>query len=290
MGQDLNLQRGARNVKNNVERAANQATMSPWMEALLRLGYLVRGVVYGVIGLLALQAALGVGGTLTDPKGAIAAIGGTPLGGILLYIILVGLLSYGLWGLIRAIVDNRVTGSKGIVERIGYAISGISYLVLGLAVYNPILGGVAPAQNGSQTSQIQQATGTILSKPWGAWVVALGGLIIVAVGLVQISRGLHPGLDKQLKPYALSGSERRWIIRLGRLGLPARGIVFALIGLFLILAAATNNPSQAKGIDGVLASLLHQPFGPWLLAIVALGLIAFGLYSAMSGVWLRIRR
>ena len=291
MRQDIDLERGARTIKHNVQRAANQATMSPWMEALLRLGYFVRGVVYGVIGLLALEAAFGGGGALTDPKGAIAAIGGTSLGGILLYVILVGLVSYGLWGLIRAIIDpqNNGTSAKGIIERVGYAVSGISYMALGYAVYNPVQGGIASAR-GSQTAQIQQTTGTIMSKPWGAWVVALGGIIMVVVGCVQIYRGIQPSFDRQFKPYALKTSQRKWIIRLGHIGMPARGLVFALVGLFLLLAAITNNPSQAKGIDGVLASLLHQPFGPWLLGIVALGLIAFGLYSAMSGFWLRIRR
>jgi hypothetical protein len=279
-------------VKGDVQKVANDATMSPVMEALMRLGYLVRGVVYGVIGLLALQVVVGGGGALTDTQGAIAAMGKTTLGGVLLYVILAGLVGYGLWGLIRAVLDplHKGTDAKGIAERVGYAVSGISYLLLGLATYNLIQGGASAAHNGAQTAQIQQTAGTILSKPWGAAVVALGALIMMGVGLLQVYQGVHPGFDQQFKAYALNNSQRKWITRLGRFGAAARGLVFTLIGVFLLLAAYHNDPSRAQGIEGVLASLLRQPYGLWLLGIVALGLLAFGIYSAMSGVWLRLKR
>jgi hypothetical protein len=262
------------------------------METLLRLGYLVRGVVYGVIGLLALQVVLGGGGTLTDTQGAIAIMGGTPLGGILLYAILAGLVGYGLWGLIRAIVDplHKGTDAKGIAERIGYVISGISYLLLALATYNLITGRASAAHNGAQTAQTQQTVGTILTQPWGAWVVGLVALIIIGAGLLQIYQGVQRNFNQQFSSYALSSNQQKWIVRLGRFGAAARGLVFTLIGIFLFLAAYNNDPSRAKGIEGVLASILQQPYGLWLLAIVALGLIAFGIYSALSGFWLRLKR
>jgi len=88
----------------------------------------------------------------------------------------------------------------------------------------------------------------------------------------------------------LSSNQRKWIDRLGRFGTAARGVVFTLVGMFLFLAAFHHDPSHAKGIDGVLTALLHQPYGAWLLGVVALGLVAFGIYSAMSGLWLRLKR
>lgn len=286
------IQGRADNLKQEGKKVAREATTSPLVETLLRLGYVVRGVVYGVIGLLALQMVVGGGGKLTDTQGAIAVIGKTPLGGVLLYVILAGLVGYGLWGLIRAIVDplHKGTDAKGIAERVGYAISGISYLLLGLATFSLITGGASAARSGAQAAQTQQITGTILSKPWGAWVVALVALIVMGAGVLQIYQGFHPSFDQQFKPYALSSGQRKWIARVGRFGAAARGLVFTLIGLFLFLAAYHNDPSRAQGIDGVLASLLHQPYGPWLLGVVALGLIAFGVYSALSGFWLRLKR
>jgi hypothetical protein len=115
-------------------------------------------------------------------------------------------------------------------------------------------------------------------------------LIVMGVGLFQVNQGIQPQFNRQFTPYALSARQRTWIDRVGRFGMAARGLVFMLIGLFLFLAAYHHDPSRAQGIDGVLTSLLQQPYGIWLLGIVALGLIAFGVYSALSGVWLRLKR
>jgi hypothetical protein len=120
--------------------------------------------------------------------------------------------------------------------------------------------------------------------------VGIVGVIVIGVGLIQIIRGIRRDFDLQFKPYALNSDQLHWFIQSGRFGMAARGVVFMLVGLFLALAAFQRNASQAKGIDGVLAALLHQPFGPWLLGVVALGLIAFGIYSAMCGFILRFKR
>ena len=292
MGTNSRSRKAVAHLEQKGKQVAHDATMSPLMENLLRLGYLVRGLVYGVIGLMALLIVIGGGGALTDTQGAIAIMGGAAGGGILLYAVLVGLASYGLWGLVRAVADpmHKGTDTKGIAERVGYAISGISYLLLALATYGLITGRAAAAQNGAQTAQTQQTVGTLLSQPWGALLVMLIALIVMGVGLFQVNQGIQPQFNQQFTPYALNTRQRTWITRVGRFGMAARGLVFMLIGLFLFLAAYHHDPSRAQGIDGVLASLLQQPYGIWLLGIVALGLIAFGVYSALSGVWLRLKR
>jgi hypothetical protein len=289
MGQESHLRGRAESAKQSAKAAANQATVSPLMETMLRLGYLVRGAVYGVIGLLALEVAIGGGGKITDPQGAISQLGQTTLGDILLYVILIGLVGYGLWGLIRGIVDpqHRGTKPKGIVMRVGYAISGISYILLGAATLNLIEKG---STGNGQTAQLQKTIATILTQSWGQIVVALIGLIVIGIGFAQIYQGINPTFERQFRPYALNPARRGRIVRFGRVGMPARGIVFTLIGLFLFLAAVNHNPGQAQGIDGVLSSLLQQPSGPYLLAIVAVGLLFFGFFSAMCGIWLRARR
>jgi hypothetical protein len=280
-----NVNEAARDAKN----AAGNAVDSPALEGLLRLGYVARGLVYGMIGLLALKAATGGRGQFTDQQGAIAALARTQWGDILLYVIFAGLVGYGLLGLIRAVFDPLHKGSdaKGMVERIGYAVSGISYLFLAYATYNLIRGAAAAAKSGAQGQQLRQGAGTIMSKPWGPWVIGLIGLVVIGVGVAQIVRATRRNFDQQFQPFALSASQRMWIDRLGRFGTAARGVVFALVGVFLFQAAYFHDPKRAQGIDGVLASILHQPYGIYLLVVVALGLIAFAVYSVLSAVWLR---
>ena len=249
MSTKTRIQGTANNFRHEGTQVAREAAASPLMETLMRLGYLVRGLVYGMIGLLAVQVALNRGGTLTDTQGAIVALGQTPLGTILLYAILVGLMGYGLWGLIRAIFDplHKGTDLKGIAERIGFAVSGISYGLLAAATYGLITGAANAAQGGAQTTQTQQATASILSNSWGPIVVAAVGIIVIGVGLLQIIQGLGPNFKRQFQPYALDAQQQKWIERIGRFGMASRGVVFAMIGVFLFLAAYRHDPESSAG-------------------------------------------
>lgn len=283
MSTNSSIKRQAGNLKQEGKQAIQSATTSPLMEKLIRLGYMMRGLVYGVIGLLALQVAIGSGGKLTDQQGAIAALGGTPLGQVLLYVMLAGLIGYALWGFIRAVVDplQEGTDAKGIAQRVGYMVSGISYGLLALSTYGLITAKTTAAASGAQGAQTQQATASILTQPWGPWVVALAAAIVIGVGLLQIYTGLRPKFNPQFQLAGRAGSARKWLEWAGRFGTVARGIVFSLIGVFLLQAATQHNASRAQGFDGVLTALLQQPYGTLLLGVVAAGLIAFGIYSAM---------
>ncbi len=253
------------------------------MEKLIRLGYVVRGLVYGVIGLLALKVATGSGGALADQQGAIAAVGRATGGKVLLSVVLAGLVIYALWGLIRALVDplHQGHGAKGIAYRLGYLVSGIAYGLLAVATYGLITAGASAARTGAENAQARHTTASILSHPWGPWVVALAAVIVIGVGLFEIYQGLRRNFDRQYQLAGRTENVRKWIKRLGRFGTMARGVVFMLAGVFLFLAAYHHHASRAQGIDGVLRALLHQSYGPWLLGVVAAGLIAFGIYSAM---------
>jgi len=292
MGMQTGIGRGANSFKQAGGNAIRGVTTSRAMETLMRLGYIVRGLVYGMIGLLALQVAVGIGGSLDDPQGAIVALGKTPLGTLVLYGILLGLVGYGLWGFIRAIADPLHKGSdaKGIAMRVGYAVSGISYLLLALATYGLITGATSAAQNGAQTTQTQNTAASVMSNSWGPIAVGVAGIIVMVIGAIQVFQGIKSTFDKQFDPYALTLYQRTWIDRLGRFGTAARGLVFGLIGFFLLSAGLNHNANKAQGIDGVLNALLHQPAGPILLGVVALGLVAFGVYSGMSGILLRFKR
>lgn len=283
---------GIRESANRLEQEARGTTASRLMETWMRFGYVVRGLVYVVIGVFAFKTAMGAGGALEDPQGAIASLGKTPLGGAVLYGVLLGLCGYASWGLIRAVFDplHKGTHPKAILVRVGFAVSSLAYTLLAFATYRLITGGNTAARNGAQAAQTQQTTASILSNPWGPWVVVIVATIVTGFGVSQVFQGLRPDFHRQFQPYALSSSQRTWMDRLGRFGTAARGVVFALVGISLLLAAFHHDPSLARGVDGVLTALLHQPHGTSLLGVVALGLVAFGLYSAMSGIWLRFKR
>jgi hypothetical protein len=272
-----------------VTGAGRDAAFSPLMEALARLGYGVRGLVYITMGLLALGVASGGGSAPADQQGAIEAIGRQPAGLVLLWVVLVGLVGYALWGLVRAVWDPLHKGHdlKGVLTRIGYVVSSASYALLVMPTYGYIKDAGRPPQSGAQT---QQSVASIMSKPWGPPAIGVLGLVIVAVGLYQVYQGLNASFDKQFETYAMTAQQLRWATQLGRLGTATRGLILALVGGALCLAGLQANPRQAIGIDAALTTLRHQPYGVWLLGIAALGLMAFGAFSLLSAAWFRLKR
>jgi hypothetical protein len=283
-----NTESTVENVKNEAQQAAQKTMDNPWIERLVRLGYAVRGLLYGVVGVLAFDVVLGRGGATTDKNGALATIAAQPFGKFLLILIVVGLIGYALWGFIRAVLDplQRGTDPKGIAQRIGYVVSGLSYGALIL----PTVGLITGSGNGGGGNGPQDWTATLMVQPFGPWLVGLIGLIGIGGGLGQIAQGVTTDFKKDFKLDEMSPTERAAFTWIGRAGLVARGVVFAMLGFFLIQAALNTDPNRAKGLDGALQTLLQQPFGPWLLGLVALGLTAFGLYSLLSARWIQVRK
>jgi hypothetical protein len=275
-------------IKADVKKAGQKAAFSPLLETLTRLGYGVRGLIYITIGLLAVQVALGKGGKLASPQGAIAAIGKQPAGTILLWIVLFGIISYSLWGVVRAVFDPLHKGNdlKGLLARGGFLVSAFGYAILVWPTYSYITGASQTA-NGSQT---QKFIATIMAMPWGRWAIGVLGLGVLAGGLYQIYLGLSAGFERQFQTYDLTSKEVKLVTDIGRFGTSARGVVFAVVGGLIGFAAYRANPSQPIGMDAALTTLVHQPYGIWLLGIVAVGLIAFGFYSMLSALWFRLKR
>jgi hypothetical protein len=276
---------GAQEVQAAAQTAAVQAI--PWVEKLARFGYVAKGVVYTIIGLLALQLALGQGGEATGPEGALSAIGEQPFGRTLLAIMAAGLLAYALWRFVQAAVDPERKGkdAKGLAQRAGYVASGITYGALGLLAGRMALG----QAGGGDGGQAQQDwTARLLAQPLGVWLVALVGLVVIGIGLYQLYYGASGKFRKELKLHEMSSTETTWATRSGKLGYAARGVVYAMIGGFFVLAALRSNPQEAGGFGQALAELARQPYGPWLLGAVALGVFCYGLYSFVQARYRRI--
>jgi hypothetical protein len=274
-------------MKADGKRAAKKAAYSPFMEALARLGYAVRGVIYITIGVIALESATGKAATPADQIGAIAAIGRLSNGRIILWVVLGGLISYALWGLIRAVLDPFGKGldRSGLLARGGYLLSAATYAFFALATYQLLRG-----TGGGGSNQPMQFVGKMMTVPAGQLLVGALGLGVLLGGLFQIYAGITENFDQRFKPYALTADQLNAAKQMGKFGTVVRGIVLGLVGFFIILAASAADPSKARGFSGALSYLGQQPYGLWLLGVVAVGLIFLGLYSMMSAAWFRLKR
>lgn len=275
-------------IQKEGKKVAEEAAFNPWMERLTRLGYAVKGFLYVAIGFIAITGALGRSNTPADQIGAIVSLRKLPYASIFLWVILIGLVSYSLWGVIRAVLDPLHKGHdlKGLLTRGGFLLSAVTYATFVIPTYHLIHGGTSGA--GAQSNV--KLVSSVMNMPMGRWLIALVGLGGIAAGLYQMYSGIRMDFDQFYKPYALSSEQFKIAKEMGRFGTIARGIVFGIVGGFLVLAAYQADPGHARGFDGAFKYLAHQPYGIYLLAIIALGMIAFGLYSIMMGAWMRLKR
>ena len=260
---------------------------SPFIAKLARLGYAAKGVLYLVVGLLAGASALGLGGRATGSRGALQTLIEQPFGKFLLGAVAVGLIGYSIFQFIRAVEDpeNEGDDGKALMKRAGFFISGVIHASLFLAAARLLVG---RSSGGGDDSGAQSWTSTIMDYPLGRWLVAAIGLGIVIYGVYQIVRAWKAKLSEHMVLDDLSDSSRTLVRRVSRFGMGSRGVVFAIIGSLLVVAAWQYDASEAKGLGGALATLERQPFGPWLLGLVALGLIAYGLYQFVMSRYRRM--
>ncbi|MGI9023764.1 MAG: DUF1206 domain-containing protein [Acidimicrobiales bacterium] len=264
-------------VKERSQNAAERASQSTWLEGLARAGLATRGVLYLVVAALAVQVARGEGDERADKQGVLQAVVRQPLGRVLLLVMAIGLGGYALWRFVEAIVgpDDDDGSTKAKLKRVGYAARGLLYTAFLVSAVQLFISSGDKAGAESQPDW----TARVLNWPGGTWLVVATGVAIIAGGVYVGWRGLATKFRKRLKAGEMSRAERRWILGFGSVGMVARMIVFAMIGVFLISAALQHDPNQAVGIDGALKRLAERSYGPVLLVVVALGLAAYGVYS-----------
>lgn len=270
-------------------QAANAAVRSPGAVALARFGYVVRGIVYGLIGLLAAETAVGMpSDTSSDTSGAILTIYQQPFGQYLLGGVIIGLLSYAIWNVLSALFDLEKRGSdaRGLSSRLGFLIGGISYGALGLAAVGVLLGSAAAGRGSDAVAR--DWTATFLDMPYGVGLVVAAGVVVLISALTQLFIAVTADFAQRLAMERSFGVTRILVHGLGRLGYAALAVVLSLVGLFLILAALEHNPGEARGLGGALVELAAQPFGHVLLGIVAAGMVAYGLFSLAEARYRRI--
>jgi len=246
-----------------------------WVEKAARVGYATKGVVYLLIGGLAGTAALRWGGRTTDSTGALAALLEQPFGELLLMVIAAGLAGYSMWRFVQGVFDAERKGSrpKAIGVRLGYVGSGLIHAGLAWTALKLSLGWPSVAGDDPR-----QETRELMSLPFGPWLVAAVGCGVCAFGFVQLYKSYSKKFCRRLESQEMTPGQKQFACRSGQLGLTARGVVFLIVGSFFLSAARRHDSSQAGGLAEALHALEAQPYGSVLLALVALGLIAYGLF------------
>lgn len=258
------------------------------IHAVAHAGYAARGVIYLIIGGMAGLAAFGPGGATTGSRGALGELLGAPFGKTMLAIMALGLLCYATWRALQAIMDadGHGTGAKGLAIRGGLAVSAITHTGLAFFAGSLLFGwGAGSGTGGSGDGSGQDWTAWLLSQPFGPWLVAGVGVVIAGAGVAHFFKAWTAGFEKY---FVMSERERAVISPICRFGLAARGLVFLIIGGFLIVAAIQHDSSEARGLSGVLQTLQQQSFGNVLLAILAFGLLAFAAYSLIEARYRKV--
>jgi hypothetical protein len=277
-----------KNIKRQGEAVVEDVAASPWTERLARFGYATKGVVYIVVGGLATMTALGLGGETTDLRGALRKIETKPFGKVTLATVAFGLIGYVIWRWVQALADTESKGTKlkGLAVRVGYFSSGLVYAGLAYTAAKILFDVDEPDSSSSKTQEDWIAR--VLRLPFGRTAVILTGLFVVGFGLYQIYKGIKAKFRERLKLGEMDEAKDDWAKWSGRIGYAARGLVFCIIGFFVIEAARHFNPDEAKGLDEALATLAENYYGAWALGTVAVGLIAYGFYMLVEARYRQI--
>ena len=273
--------RGSRNARYAGRRAANSGAM----RFLARAGLAARGIMYAIIGWIAVEVAFGHSRQQADRTGALHSISSTPVGAILLWLLVIGFFGMALWRLSEALYGSPGTTGRKASQRLAAFARAIIYAVIAYGILKYTLGKGGPASSDTQSVDL---TATLLKHPGGKVLVVVIGLAFIGGGLYLAYQAWRKKFRRDLELGQMRARTRRVVEWLGRYGGIARGIVFVTAGIFLVVAAVDAEPQQAKGIDSSLRALAATPLGPWLLVLVAIGLIMFGLFSCCEAKWIRL--
>jgi hypothetical protein len=270
-----------------VETEALQVERSRPFELLVRAGFATRALTYGVIGGIALALAVGAGRAPAAPnqQGALALIAQAPLGRVALAVAAAGLLAYALWKLGQALFGRGPEGGGGpkLTDRVANAAGGVVYLAFFVVAVRILFG----SSSGGSSQPSKTAAG-VLGWPGGPVLVAIAGGALIAISLYQAYDAIRGNFADDSKLAEMSARVRRAFMVLGRIGLVARGLVFAIVGYFVLKTAIDFNPRDAVGLDGALARVHREPLGTVLLALAAAGLLVFSIYSLFEARYRRL--
>lgn len=269
-----------------VQAAGRRASQSGPLQFLARGGLAARGVLYVLIGYLAIRIAFGKSGKAADRQGALQTVAQTSGGRAILWLLAVGFAGLAIWHFIEAVRGQPGPDGAKVGKRLASLARGIFYAAVCASTVAFVIGAGGP---GSSDQKSKDYTGRVMHDvPAGRWLVLLVGLGFIAGGIRLAVAALRRNFERDLKTEQMSPPVRRVVETLGMVGRTTRAVVFAAAGVFLVYAAITFDPKKAKGVDGTLREFATTSVGPWLLVLVALGLVVFGLYCFCEARWRRL--
>jgi hypothetical protein len=266
-----------------VQSAPDIAEIRPWVAPIVRLGYAAKGLIYTLVGLLAFRLAVGLGGRITDASGVLQAFVPQPFGRMVLAAVGTGLLAYGVWHGVVAVVGrrrNRVRSEW--IERGLMAIKGFVYGSVGWEALQLVF--EARAESPSAEEVAHEA----MQVPFGDWLILLVGIGVASYGLAQIWMAWTNRFDEEVDVPRLRREGLAWMLRVGRAGVGARGLILMVMGLALVRAGVAERASQASGMAESLWTLFAQPYGDWLLAATGAGLVCYGAFEVLNARYARV--
>lgn len=250
-----------------------------WFARFARFGYMAKGAVYLITGVLAAQAAFTLQ-TAPDTTNTLYAILTQPFGMAMLTLVVFGLSGYVLWRFVMALADpeRKGSGPMGLANRAAYIGSGIAYATV---VYTAL--DIMFSERSTNGGGPDDWTAWLLMQPFGDWILGIAGAIMLGVALEEIHRGYTASFRDYCDLDALGRVLGSWALRAGRYGLIARGLIYGLIGALLLQAALEYDPTDVEGVGSALRWVEQQSFGPLILLVLSAGLIAYGLFALAEG-------
>jgi len=263
----------AKRAGGEAEKTGQEVEHSQTFTALVKVGLVDYGVIHLLVAWIALQLAWSGTNQQASQKGAFRQMASNPVGDVVVWVTAVGFFALALWQIFEAIWGHRDVGEdkKRLRKRLSSASRAVVYVVLGVTAAATASG--ASSSSKSSNSTEQSLTAKLMSVAFGRFLVVLIGVVVIVVGGRLVYRGITKKFTDELE-----GSVSTGIVRLGQIGYIAKGIALAIVGLLFIIAAITFDPKKAGGLDAALRTLRDQPFGPYLLTLLALGLASYGLY------------
>lgn len=264
-----------------LERMKTTSLPRKLLQTLAFMGNTAKGLIYIIVGLLALGTAIGLSREEADSDSALDQIHESPFGQITLILVAVAFLAYFVWRLFESWLDPQEEGKglSGLFLRFSYALSGAFYLTLGGAALSLAIG----LGGGGGGDQTEDAVSQLMSFPWGAWLVGALGLGVLAFSVAQFYEGFSLRFLKRIAEAGLSDGMKGVICWLGRIGIVSRGVIFSVVAVLILVAAISYDPERAGGMSEAFETLMEQPYGRWLLGVVAIGLTVYGAFCVCLG-------
>ena len=258
----------------NVKYHASRAADSKPLELLARAGFVGYGIIHLLFAWVALQLAFGGSRQEGDQSGALQTLAGNGAGKVLLVAIAIGMLALAVWQAFEAIIGESGEQTRSaIAERVVSGVRAVLYLWLAWYAIRIVRGNKA-----SMADSQQSRSSSLMDSTGGRWLVGLVGLVVVGVGVGIFIYGLRKMFLKRLHTEQMTFAVRKAVRRLGMAGYMAKGVAYAISGVLVVSAAVTYDPDKARGLDAALKTLARHDWGDWLLALIALGIAAFGVY------------